>query len=705
MLTAYPDQTDLVSRVLAVEDMELPVVRPGSPRIDPSTESRILLVEDNLDTQRILKKQLTLNDYQVVGVEKGVEALAWLGAHVADLILLDLMLPDIDGLEVCRRVREQYAASRLPILMLTSLGGEAQDRVAGLDVGANDIMAKPYHLDELLARIDSLLKTSLRRHNHELQVSNQISKIVTSTLDLNAILNEVIQVVCETIEATSAYVCDVDFQANTTTVLAEYFGPGASQSEIVSDLGVTYSLDEDCPSLAKWLHNADDRYVSHVDDPDLDVKERAELEKYGGKSTLTVPLIAEEQIFGYIELWESRRKRQFTEDEIQLVQAIADQIAMAIVNAKLHARLWESETAARDLLDNAYDLIQRIGPDGRFTYVNYSWLRTMGYAPNEVIQASAEEFLRPDQIGTYQHALQQLQAGEEVTDSELVMVTKSGDEVVVEANFTPRMEQGQLISIRGILRDISERKRAEQQHRALLREQERMHVLQRFISDASHDLKTPLSTAMLSLGLLKRVSDAEKREKHLAVLDERLEHLANLVDDMLTMSRLDQTDPLVLEAVDLNALVRIVVASLEAQLSHHQHQLILRLDEQISNVKADPAQFQRALSNLVENAVVYTPDCGTIIIRTTRQGQQTVIEVQDNGPGIDEADLPYIFDRFYRVDKARNATLGGTGLGLAITKSIIEAHGGTIQVDSTLGQGSTFRISLPLPSAADVSTD
>ena len=123
--------------------------------------------------------------------------------------------------------------------------------------------------------------------------------------------------------------------------------------------------------------------------------------------------------------------------------------------------------------------------------------------------------------------------------------------------------------------------------------------------------------------------------------------------------------------------------------------LQLNIDDNVHYVFADQQRFKQIVLNLVNNALRYTPDGGTIVLRAYEKNQWFVFEVEDNGMGISAEDLPYIFQRFYRAEKSRDRATGGSGLGLAITKGYVEAHGGTIEVKSALGRGTTFTVQLP----------
>jgi signal transduction histidine kinase len=131
-----------------------------------------------------------------------------------------------------------------------------------------------------------------------------------------------------------------------------------------------------------------------------------------------------------------------------------------------------------------------------------------------------------------------------------------------------------------------------------------------------------------------------------------------------------------------------------------QHQVYLNLAADLPPVMGGVTELQRALRHLILNALNYTPDGGRIDMATFHQDDHVVFEVRDNGIGISDAELPFIFERFYRADKARSTDTGGSGLGLTIAKKIIEAHQGNIEVESTPGEGTTFRVSLPVMSSA-----
>ena len=188
------------------------------------------------------------------------------------------------------------------------------------------------------------IENELRRRNSELEILNHIITTVSSSLELQEVLNRIAQLACSTLRMTSAYVCDIDIEADTTIVLAEYYSPQASEAEKVSDLGTTYSIQRDFPDLIEWILDPQDDYADHIDDPELPASVRVEMEQYGVKSILAVPLTHRAEHIGYIELWESRHKRNFTAAEIQWMKVMAAQVAIAITNARLFEQAQEEIT-------------------------------------------------------------------------------------------------------------------------------------------------------------------------------------------------------------------------------------------------------------------------------------------------------------------------------------------------------------------------
>ncbi len=216
-----------------------------------------------------------------------------------------------------------------------------------------------------------------------------------------------------------------------------------------------------------------------------------------------------------------------------------------------------------------------------------------------------------------------------------------------------------------------------------------------FVANVSHELRTPLTMIQGYVETLREGAWREEKSllEFLGIIDRNVQRLSAIVRDLLDLSKLESGGRgLQPGRVDLGILVEGVVSSFRP-LAAARRQDFRGLGSGEGDV--DETLLERALANLVENAIKYTAEGGRIELRARRQGDRLIFEVEDNGAGIPEADLPRVFERFYRVDKSRSRDLGGTGLGLSIVKHVAQLHGGTVSVRSRVGQGSTFTLDLP----------
>nr|WP_243237189.1 ATP-binding protein [Heliobacterium chlorum] len=224
-----------------------------------------------------------------------------------------------------------------------------------------------------------------------------------------------------------------------------------------------------------------------------------------------------------------------------------------------------------------------------------------------------------------------------------------------------------------------------------------------FVADASHELRTPLSVLHSSIEVIEaddRRNLSEFSQQVLSDMKDEVRRMTRLVGDLLTLARADSGNlELLRETFDLRSLIDQILRTFQHQATSKGVALEAEGLPTIP-IWGDRERIAQLLFILVDNAVKYTPIGGkiTLSLAVAKQtkGQQVRVIVQDSGIGIPLNDQPRIFDRFYRVDKGRSRQMGGTGLGLSIARWIVEAHGGTIQVESTPGRGSTFSVSLPL---------
>jgi two-component system phosphate regulon sensor histidine kinase PhoR len=219
-----------------------------------------------------------------------------------------------------------------------------------------------------------------------------------------------------------------------------------------------------------------------------------------------------------------------------------------------------------------------------------------------------------------------------------------------------------------------------------------------FVANVSHELRTPLTMIKGFVETLEdgAVADPVKGPEFLATIGKHVDQLTNLVSDLLELSRLESREglPRVLR-VEVAGVLKKVVEFMKPAAEKRRQALELSLDGVLPGVAGDPDYLERAVGNLVDNAIKYTPEGGRIRISARAEEASVAIEVKDTGIGIPAEDLRRVFERFYRVDKSRSREMGGTGLGLSIVKHVVQVHGGTVDVESAVGKGTTFRVRLP----------
>ena len=225
----------------------------------------------------------------------------------------------------------------------------------------------------------------------------------------------------------------------------------------------------------------------------------------------------------------------------------------------------------------------------------------------------------------------------------------------------------------------------------------RMQELKRdLVANVSHELRTPLTAIKGFLEAFEDENSREARSHYLEIIKKHVDRLTNIVQDLLVLSELeDKKTKLDLEDIDLKTLLQEVLRPFEEKVKKKGLSLKVDFDPGLPPIKADPFRLQQAFFNLIDNAVKYTEQ-GEIRISTKGKADHVEIEVADTGIGIPKEHLPRIFERFYVVDKSRSRRLGGTGLGLSIVKHIVLLQGGEIDVESTPGVGTRFRVRLPL---------
>src|SRR6059058_1707667 len=255
----------------------------------------------------------------------------------------------------------------------------------------------------------------------------------------------------------------------------------------------------------------------------------------------------------------------------------------------------------------------------------------------------------------------------------------------LQLTAVPITQNGEASGVVAVFHDISRLKQADE-------------IRRDFVANVSHELRTPLSIFHGNLETLLEAGDLDENEtRHIyEVMKRHSDRLNLLVNDLLSLARLESKEAnLQLAEIKLRDFLESVTRDWAKRLAGKNLRLQLEVPDNFPTVRADERRLEEVVHNLLDNAVKYSHQNGRILIQARAPDQEVVLSVRDEGVGIAANDLPRIFERFYRADRARSRELGGTGLGLSIVKHIAQLHGGRVEAESTLGQGTTIRLILP----------
>jgi len=360
-----------------------------------------------------------------------------------------------------------------------------------------------------------------------------------------------------------------------------------------------------------------------------------------------------------------------------------------------HARAWLAA-----IVDSSDDAIVSKTLDGIITSWNPAAARLFGYEPPEIVGKPVATIIPPELHGEEGEILTRLRRGERADHFETVRVAKDGRRIDISLTISPIKDQeGAIIGASKIARDITERKRSDR----LLREADRQK--DEFLATLAHELRNPLAPICAAAELLRNAKSlAPELRAATAILERQARHMTHLVDDLLDMSRITsgriRLQP---EPVELAELLKSVVDTHRQSAETARHQITLTTANVPVYVSGDRVRLTQIISNILHNAVKYTPPGGKIEIGLRSENRQAVVSVRDNGMGIPAEMLEHIFEPFAQLDRSYERADGGLGIGLTLAKRLIELHQGRIEASSAgRGKGTEFLIHLPTIAAVPV---
>ncbi|MGB8213818.1 MAG: response regulator [Anaerolineales bacterium] len=658
-----PIRPERMSQIIgkAIEDLGR---APTSPVETTKSQLKILIADDRSDNITLLSRYLENEGYVCLTALDGEQALIKTRTEMPDLVLLDVNMPVKDGFEALQEIRSDPAIAHIPVIILTAARLEPMDMQYALNIGADDYVTKPFDRRELLARIRTRLRVKetedyIRLRNKELNLLPEIGRELSARLDIDELTNVVLR---RTVETLGAWVGHM--------ILLTPQGPSFKSYHFSSS--PSPAVPEKMPSLTDLLaqvtqtrqgitivdaHN-DTRWPVPPEDPTHAI---VIVPMFGRLGLLGLLVLAHEQS-GYFRL-----------EHRLLLQAIAGQAAIAVENAQLYSSAAREQQRMAAVLEKAADAILMFDADGKLSLLNPAGGKLFSNGNAKLGARLARGVGYESFVGLLEETLK---SGEAQT-SEIVWP----DQRAFSVSFTP-IEAGGCVAI---LNDVSRFKVLEQ-------------AKNNFISTATHSMKNTLTKITLMSQLIPKLGTLNKKQSdYIRNISETAIDMDRLVQNMLALAKIDAGGlELKREPVKINDLVSRIAEEFQVQAKAREQELQFEPAEAEPEIQGDSFQLEQALRNLVSNALKYTPEKGSIVLCVQAGPDSVTIDVKDNGYGIPQTELPFIFDRFYRVYNDQLKDIEGDGLGLSIVKSIVEQHAGQVRVESEFGKGSCFSIVLPL---------
>lgn len=517
----------------------------------------------------------------------------------------------------------------------------------------------------------------LDRLNNALRLfANQLQEC----LDETAIARLLCEVVCDTLAWDRAVVSLRDDETMTSRVVAFQGYPPDIAEQLASLSPMPFGDN-------RW--RLKEYCISHsynIPDPFFTLKLNEEkwlAEAWQAPYLLLVPLEAGGRILGTLSPASMQGQNHPTRQQIEHLELFATQAAIAIESIRLTklVRMWA------DAVRHSGDAIVITDIEGKILSVNPAFEALTGYHPANAV-GQTPRILKSNLTtpSLYDEMWDTILTGK-IWRGEVINRRKDGSVYDADLTIAPILDrEEQIIGFIGSQRDISR-----------LKELDRLKT--QFVSNVSHELRTPLTNIRLYQRYLRENRRPELHDRFFDILDRETNRLGQIIENLLDLSRLEaSTTTLKTVPFDLNRLVEEIATQYRVQAKEGGLTLTYELTDTSLQVMADQTQIAQAITNLLMNSLSYTPAGGGIHIVTHSTDDEAAVSIRDTGYGIAQEEIEQVFDRFFRGEASRKAEAAGTGLGLAIVKQIVDLHRGRLQVESKVGQGSTFTLSLPVQS-------
>lgn len=634
---------------------------------------RVLLINDSSFQLESLRLFLTKNGFIVETANEGRLALEMVSLNPPDLVISDVVMPGIDGVELCKRLKADPATSEIPVLLLTGLRYNDAGVVEGLEAGADDYLELDAPPSLLLKKAERLVSQH-RERLARLRAEADRKKALENLKDAVELREAIFQGSRDAIFISNA-------QSEFMIVNRAACEMTGYSSEELFKMRIPDLHEEVDLKAFRKFH---DRIMSGED-----IVSEAKILRKDGKKVTT----------------EFNNRRIFISGR-PCMHTVARDVTE---RNQMEEALRQSEEQYRDLYENANDIIYTLDLDGNFTSANKAAERLFGYSREELMKMNRKDIVAPDHLHIGPGMVERRLAGEEIPNYCGDIIARDGRRLTIETSVRLLYRDGMPVGIQGIARDITERKLAEEQLKQFAEKLETSNrELEGFAYIASHDLQEPLRKIQAFGDRLKAKCGHTLNREAFDYLDRMqgaAKRMQTLVIDLLKLSRVTtRARPFI--RVDLSQIVKEVVSDLELQIEQTGGTVKTGY---LPTIEADPTQMRQLFQNLIGNALKFHRPGDSPIVkveddllceRDKRAGRDKEpaefcrIIIEDNGIGFDEKYIDRIFAPFQRLHG--RSEYDGTGIGLTVCQKIAQRHNGTIFAESTPGDGARFVISLPM---------
>jgi two-component system, OmpR family, phosphate regulon sensor histidine kinase PhoR len=588
-----------------------------------------------------------------------------------DLIILNPPLTDgTDALQLGSRLLNNRP--ELPIILLPQAHSET-NIIQAMHAGFSDYITPSLKKDEVLQAIKHVLERSRRLKDFvrlqakrntksleqrltSLELLQSVGRKVTSLLDLDEVLAAVVEAAVDLTQAEEGSLLLLDGQSGELYLRAE--------RNFQDDLVRTFRFPADDSLVGSVIKTGEPILINQSSPKKI-------LTSYLVYSMIYVPLIIQDRVIGALGVDNRQVNHEFTTEHVALVATLAGYAAVAIENARAYQRIEQEREKLETLLTKIEDGVVIADHDGRLILVNRKVRDIFGLGKINLSGKKVQDIIpNTDLLGLLSNERRKGPLRTEVALE---------DGRTYYAQLSPISEVGSVVT----MQDITH-----------LKELDR--IKSDFVNTVSHDLRSPLTAILGYIELIDRVGPVNHQQSEFIKRVQFSVHsITALINDLLDLGRIEAGFDTRNELVPLAAIIHYAIEGLTSRVEEKNQELVVKIDDCLPVILGNPVRLRQMINNLIGNAIKYTPEGGEIQIICRLEGNQVILQVCDDGPGIPAGDQPYIFDKFYRGSNVLSDT-PGTGLGLAIVKSITENHHGRIWVDSSPGQGSIFTIVLPV---------